>query len=285
MSSFEVGIIGFGYVGSAVYEYFKRKNIPVKVYDKFKETGNSFEEVIDSKVVFICVPTPMVKQTGECSTKIVENVLSECYDKINDFDATVFCVKSTVRPGFTEKMKNSFPGLRITFSPEFLTEATPVDDFINADRIIVGGTDDDCEDVLSAFSDHDTAMLLYTDSTTAEIVKLFTNAFLATKVTFANEMYLVCDKLGINYDDVRTLASIDKRISSGHLKVPGPDGDFGYGGHCFVKDFSNLRELSYSLRTGEQLFSAVIDRNNELRKDRDWERMEGRAVIDEYEEV
>ena len=88
------------------------------------------------------------------------------------------------------------------------------------------------------------AHIIKTGSTHAEMIKYFTNSFLATKVSFANEMYDLCLKLNLDYDKVVEYSVLDKRIGNSHLNVPGPDGDLGFGGHCFPKDLSALIKLS-----------------------------------------
>ena len=111
------------------------------------------------------------------------------------------------------------------------------------------------------------------------MVKYFLNSFLATKVSFANEMYQICDKLDIDYDKVIEYAKYDDRLGKSHLNVPGPDGDFGYGGHCFPKDVKALIEVAMSYDMNPTMLIATNEKNNEVRKDRNWEKQEGRAVI------
>lgn len=101
-----------------------------------------------------------------------------------------------------------------------------------------------------------------------------------TKVLFCNEIYQLCEKMGLSYNEVRALACLDGRIGASHTLVPGPDGQPGAGGHCFPKDINNLRSVAKELGTGEKLFTAVIERNNELRSEKDWEAMKDRAVTD-----
>jgi UDPglucose 6-dehydrogenase len=113
----------------------------------------------------------------------------------------------------------------------------------------------------------------------AEMAKLFTNGILTTKVMFCNEIYQICEKLGIEYDEVRVAALLDRRIGDSHTVVPGHDGQLGYGGHCFPKDINNLRAVCRELGIDEKIFTAVIDRNEQVREDKDWLRMEGRAVL------
>ena len=109
------------------------------------------------------------------------------------------------------------------------------------------------------------------------MIKYFTNSFLATKVSFANEMYDLCLKLNLDYDKVVEYSVLDKRIANSHLNVPGPDGDLGFGGHCFPKDLSALIKLSDDIGSINYPKS-VIKTNDTVRKNRDWEKMKGRAI-------
>jgi len=123
--------------------------------------------------------------------------------------------------------------------------------------------------------------IIKTGSNTAEMVKYFTNCFLATKVTFANEMYDICNQLDIDYDKVCEYSLYDKRIGNSHLAVPGPDGDRGFGGHCFPKDMTALAYMAQLLGVETDVLLCVLYKNNKIRKNKDWERMKGRAVSDE----
>ena len=111
------------------------------------------------------------------------------------------------------------------------------------------------------------------------MVKYFLNSFLATKVSFANEMYQICNGLDIDYDKVTEYAIYDERLGRSHLNVPGPDGDFGYGGHCFPKDVNALIKVAQDLSIEPHMLKATNEKNNKVRKNRDWEKQEGRAVI------
>ena len=110
------------------------------------------------------------------------------------------------------------------------------------------------------------------------MVKYLTNTFLSVKVSFANEIYQLCDKLNIDYDKVVEYATYDKRLGDSHWSVPGHDGDFGFGGHCFPKDLSALIFLSENLDTISNVLTATRDTNDQVRQNRDWEGMKGRAV-------
>lgn len=294
-----VGVVGYGYVGRAVEQFFSwhvdEHNDPkalfdVKVYDKAKpEMGTLADVVRLAEVIFICVPTPM-RPDGSCHTGIVESVITdivaEAGRQSRNTDSFVLVVKSTVYPGFTDDMKKKYP-VRLLFSPEFLTEKNSVEDFEKTNRIILGGDTEDARVVFKFFEAKlyerlatYACAVVNCDSAVAEMTKLFTNGILMTKVVFCNEMYQLCQKMGVNYAEVRQLAVLDRRIGESHTFVPGHDGQLGAGGHCFPKDINNLRNVCRQQGVPERLFTAVIERNNEVREVKDWEEMKGRAVID-----
>ena len=123
--------------------------------------------------------------------------------------------------------------------------------------------------------------IIKTGSTYAEMVKYVTNCFLATKVSFANEMSEICTYLDIDYDKVIEYAKHDDRLGYSHWDVPGPDGDFGYGGHCFPKDVKALINVAMELDSNVRptMLVATDAKNNDIRKNKDWLEQKGRAVI------
>ena len=273
-----IGIIGQGFVGNAVYQNFSRY-YEIKTFDLDPTKSNSTkEEVMNQDVVFVCLPTPMSKD-GSCYLGIVENVLKEIND--SQTNKTVV-VKSTIPPGSTAKWNEKFTNLNVAFNPEFLTERNAVKDYENQNRIILGGPRSATTLLKQVFSKvFPKAHIIKTDSTHAEMVKYLTNTFLSVKVSFANEIHQLCEGLGIDYDKVVEYATYDNRLGDSHWSVPGHDGDFGFGGHCFPKDLSALLFLSKELGTLSNVLQATQDTNNEVRKDRDWEKMKGRAVSEE----
>ncbi len=290
-----VGIVGHGYIGQAVDVLFS-PYCQRLVYDRAKPELQTLDEVVqNAQVVFVAVPTPM-ERDGSCHTGIVESVLQDIQNAAvrmgRDVRSFVVVLKSTVPPGFTARMRSQL-SLRLVFSPEFLTEKNSADDFRRASRVLLGGDLEDAKVVFKFFEGvwadrlPDTYVdqpdgpvnIVRCDSTAAELTKYFTNCYLATCVTFANEMYRLCQALDQRYDVVKTLALLDQRISPSHLDVPGHDGKFGYGGSCFPKDINSLRHVCRELGTGERLFSAVVERNEELRPAKDWEELRGRAVV------
>jgi nucleotide sugar dehydrogenase len=274
-----IGIIGQGYVGTAIKLGFE-PHYNVLTYDKFdlsKSTHSKVSDIVEeSKVIFVCVPTPMRKD-GTCYTGIVEEVIREINETA---DNHIIVIKSTIPPGTTDRINQEYTHSTVIFNPEFLTEENFLEDFKNQKRIILGGDRKGTNKLRQIYSKvFPKATIVKTGSKTAEMVKYFTNTFLATKVSFANEMYSVCEQIGIDYDKVVEYAIYDERLGKSHWAVPGPDGDFGFGGHCFPKDLSAIINSfdTYGL------LEAVEEVNNQVREDRDWEHMVGRAVLEEDE--
>ena len=282
-----IGIIGQGFVGTAVREGLK-SFYSISVYDLKEELcpKEMFSTPLDivqrCEIIFQCLPTPM-KKSGECDLSIVRNslktlnVISTAGNK-----NPIVVVKSTVPPGSCEKLNQEFESINIVFSPEFLTEANSIEDFKNQTRIILGGPRPHTTKVKSMLrKPFPQTPIVKTGYKTAEMVKYFINNFLSTKVIFANEMYQICNLLDIDYDKVTEYALFDERIGRSHLAVPGPDGDFGYGGHCFPKDIDAMIYLTRSMSGAALLLEQVKRSNDCVRKDRNWEKMKGRAVSDE----
>ena len=274
-----IGVIGQGYVGTAIKLGFQ-DHYKVLTYDKFdlaKSTHSKISDLVEeTEVIFVCVPTPMRKD-GTCYTGIVEEVIREINETAN---GQIVVIKSTVPPGTTDKFNHEFSNVTVIFNPEFLTEENFLDDFKNQNRIILGGSRKGTNKLRQIYSKvFPKAVIVKTGDKHAEMVKYFTNTFLATKVSFANEMYNICEQIGIDYDKVVEYAIYDERLGKSHWAVPGPDGDFGFGGHCFPKDLSAIINQfdTYGL------LESVEEVNNQVREDRDWEHMVGRAVLEEDE--
>ena len=97
-------------------------------------------------------------------------------------------------------------------------------------------------------------------------------------MSFAKEMYALCKQMDLDYDKLVQYSKIDKRLGNSHWAVPGPDDDYGFGGHCFPKDLSAIINLTVNLRTTNNVLEATKQTNDELRRNRDWENMKGRAI-------
>ena len=188
----DIGIIGQGFVGNAIYQKFKNY-YSVKTFDikGVMHCTSKEEETMKCEIVFVCLPTPM-NHDGSCHTDIVENAVAYI-NKLNE--AKIVVIKSTITPGTVAKWNKQYKNVSIVFNPEFLTEANAVNDFENQNRIILGGPRKGTTKLKTVYSKvFPKATIVKTDSTYAEMVKYVTNSFLATKVSFANEMYQICSK-------------------------------------------------------------------------------------------
>jgi len=249
----KLGVIGAGFVGSAVINGFSEPTVQQWVVDP-KKSCTSFDELLAAQpdLVFVCVPTP-ASADGSVDAHIIELVLE-------DLSAAEYCgivvVKSTVTPDHLEKFTLKFSNLRIVYNPEFLTEANSFADFINPPMQILGGQWDDCEAVEKAYVRHSKVKVVptfKTDIVSASLLKYTINSWLATKVSFMNELYQLHQASGAatSWAQFTDMLQRDVRIGNSHLQIPGPDGEFGFGGHCFPKDTNGL--LSYAKQTGVDL--------------------------------
>ena len=277
----KIGIIGNGFVGNAIAFGFS-EYVPVKIYDKDpRKSLNSLEETInESDFLFVSVPTPMNKD-GSINLNNVYDVVSDI-DRLNEREDNIVLLKSTVIPGTTERLANDFPNLRFVFNPEFLTERKAKFDFINQARVILGGSREDTEKVEELYKFRFVnCNVVHTDSKTAEFIKYFGNVFFAVKVSFANEMKRICDLAEIDWDSALKGFIADARVADSHLRVPGPDGRRGFGGSCFPKDINAFINYCDSLGVNANVIKAAWRTNLEVRPERDWESLKGRAVNEE----
>ena len=276
----KVGVVGNGFVGHAMT--LLRPHVEVLVWDIVPEkrdpkklTLESF--VRESEIIFVAVPTPM-NSNGSCNVDIVESVVKE----IKKVDESKYIVlRSTTPPGTCDN-------LGVAFMPEFLTEKNWAEDFKNCDQWILGSTDPFLYEKTKrmfelAYNNGDGSVInkvvIQCKPTEAEMIKYVKNCFLSVKVSFFNEIHSVCEKIGVDYENVRCIATQDKRIGSGHTKVPGHDGHKGFGGTCFPKDTNALANFMKSVDVNSYILDATIERNEKVdRPEKDWELDKGRAV-------
>lgn len=271
-----IGVIGNGFVGSAVVYAFKQ-DCDVKIYDLDPNRSTStFENTIDQDIIFVCLPTPMVDvEGGECNLSIVESM----FDKIaenNKRKDNIFVIKSTVPIGTTKLFTKKYLKLNIVHSPEFLTAKNAKIDFITASRHIVGipfydGNSDQYSKLVNLYRKRFQGSLILTmDSDESEFVKYACNCYFATKVSYFNEIKLLSDRLGLDWDLVMDGVLSDGRIAKSHTSVPGHDGDKGFGGTCFPKDINSMIHIMESYNLDPMLLKAAWEQNKNVRTNWDW---------------
>jgi UDPglucose 6-dehydrogenase len=275
-SGYKVGVIGWGFVGQATGLGFgTNKANEIFWFDKFKESPNTLEEVIDkSEFIFICVPTPIFDDYSGMDMSIVRGVIDEVAPKLAGTDK-ILVIKSTSIPGTTNEMIKKYPEVNFAMNPEFLTQKNANADFLNPTRTVLGVSDQKVgERMVNLYktilgSDQ---KYIVTDPTSAEVIKYMSNLILASKVLLANEFYELSKAVGADYGEVQKGVESDPRIGT-HLGVPGPDGDVGFGGACFPKDMVGILGIAKNLNVDMSALNAIWEKNLKVRKSRDWEEM------------
>ena len=212
-----------------------------------------------ARLLFVCVDTPPT-YSGDADLSRVRAVVQELPE---DGDH-VLIMKSTVPAGTGQSIRRDMPNLSYVSCPEFLKEGTAVEDFMNPDRVVIGADpgDDEAADAVAALYQPLGGEILRADVASAEMIKLASNAFLATKISFINEIANVCEEVGADVGQVAKGMGLDERIGSSFLRA-----GIGYGGSCFPKDVSALKMLAGNTGYHFQLLTAVIE-VNELQKRR-----------------
>lgn len=282
----KIGIIGKGFVGSAVAHGFSAAcgyESQIKIYDKDSSRSlHSLEDTVNnSDYIFISVPTP-ASPNGGIDLKIVKEVVKEI-EEININKNNIILLRSTVTPGTTENFVKDFPNLRFVFNPEFLTERSATFDFLNQSRVILGGEIKNTSKVAELYNDRFGHHLpvIKTSFQTAELIKYMNNLFFATKVSFLNEMYRVAEQVDANWEEAVEGFILDGRIGHSHLNVPGPDGKFGFGGSCFPKDIQAFIAFGKQIGVDMNVLEGAWKTNLKVRPEKDWEKLKGRAVSSE----
>jgi len=284
-----VGVIGVGWVGLVTAACFAELGHPVIARDIVGEkvaalsrgevaihepgledllrrnaerltfTTDMDELLAGARLLFVCVDTPPT-YSGDADLSRVRTVVQELPE---DSDH-VLIMKSTVPAGTGDSIRRDMPGLSYVSCPEFLKEGTAVKDFMNPDRVVVGADpgDEAAADAVGRLYQPLGGEILRTDVASAEMIKLASNAFLATKISFINEIANVCEEVGADVGQVAKGMGLDERIGPKFLKA-----GIGWGGSCFGKDTIALKKLAGNSGYHFQLLSAVID-VNELQKRR-----------------
>jgi UDPglucose 6-dehydrogenase len=263
--NFKIGIIGKGFVGGAVSNGFNKNVEQIIVDPVYSDT--TLEQLIEQgpTLTFICVPTPP-NEDGSINVDIVTDVLIEL--SMRDYKGVVV-VKSTIIPDYLQQFKKEFD-LKIVYNPEFLTEANAHADFINPNMQVLGGKWKDCEVVEKAYLRHSSVKVVptfKTDLTTASLLKYTINSYLATKVMFMNDIHKLhqAGTSQVSWEQFTDMLTRDPRIGDSHMQVPGPDGEFGFGGHCFPKDTEALLKYANDKSIKLNMLKKAVEINKKIR--------------------
>ncbi len=290
-----IGVVGAGWVGLVTatcfaelghtvvavdidvdkVEALRRGDVPMhepgiaELLERNRERLTFTTEIGDAlgaaRLLFVCVDTPPT-YSGDADLSRVQAVVS----KLREDGGHALVMKSTVPAGTGDAIRRDLPGLAYVSCPEFLKEGTAIEDFMHPDRVVIGADPGDewAADAVADIYGPLGGELVRTDVASAEMIKLAANAFLATKISFINEIANVSEEVGADVGEVARGMGLDKRIGSSFLRA-----GIGYGGSCFPKDVSSLKQLAGNTGYHFQLLTAVIE-VNELQKRRVLKKLE-----------
>ncbi len=243
----KIGIVGWGYVGATtglglkkfhkilVYDPFKNieefsinyiGEIPTKKLTENIEHVNKIERLAEANMIFICLPTPTVD--GKIDTSYIENFFKEASKVLKN---GMFVIRSTVIPGTTKKLQKKYPQFKFAHNPEFLRERTPLHDFLYPSRIVIGSDHPDLVSIILDVYKPFECQKIVTNTDSSEMIKYAANCFLATKISYFNEIHNICEKFGIDSKIVSEAVSLDERIGRYGIYGGRP-----FGGACLPKD-------------------------------------------------
>jgi UDPglucose 6-dehydrogenase len=269
----KIGIVGLGFVGSAIKYSLELKDIDLVLFDKFKNGGiGKIEDILSTDINFLALPTIFKEELKQYDKTAVNDICQFLNDM--KYSGTVV-LKSTVEPGTTASLEKKYSNLNFVHNPEFLTARTANEDFHNQQHIVLGKgpkCSNDSFDSVSKFfeNNYPSADLTKCNSTESESMKIFVNNFYSVKVQFFTELYLLCQKMNnCDFNNVKNMMLKNGWINPMHTDVPGPDGKISYGGLCFPKDTQALLGFMKSSDSSHSVIEATVKERDEMRDDFD----------------
>lgn len=264
-----IGIIGLGFVGGNMMKSFIDNKIKLNeqlfVYDKYKDGGiGTFNDMLNVDILFLALPTQFDVSISAYNMLSIHETL-QLLDE-NSFNG-IIVIKSTINPNTIKETTEQY-NLKIIHNPEFLRANHAYNDF-HYQKYIVIGSDQNHHGILLEFYNHyyPDAKIVVTKSGESEMMKIVENSFAAVKIQFFTEIYLLCQKVGIEYDKVRDIMCDNGKVNYNHTTIPGPDGSISYGGYCYPKDTCALLHFMKSNNTPNDVLSSVINERNQMRID------------------
>ena len=236
------------------------------IFDKHKNLG-TFESILQTDILYICLPTNYDSSKKEYNMMEIDSTLEQLC--INSYQGIIL-IKSTLLPDYCIDVNNKYPNLSIVHNPEFLSAATAVNDFANQQHIILGTTIQSKDKIIFVENFYKNIFPLATisivDSNSASLVKLACNSFYAVKIQYFTEIYLLCNKLNIDYNKVKDLMIKNNWINSMHTSVPGHDNNISFGGACLPKDINALNEYMIKLNIMNDVINSTTIEQKKMRR-------------------
>ncbi len=263
-----IGIAGCGYVGGAISKFLINNNYNTLIYDKYKNIG-SFDTLLNTDILYICLPTLYSDEQKNYDMKEIDQTIQ----MLNDANYRgIILIKSTIIPTYCSETNNKYSKLKIIHNPEFLSARTAYEDVLNQTHIVLGYTSqskDSIEYVKKFYFNlypNSSLTISVLNSEEAGLMKLACNTFYAIKVQYFTEIYLLCKKLNISYENVKNSMLKNNFINPMHTLVPGHDGNISYGGACFPKDTNALNQFMIDNDVFNGVINETIKERNIIRK-------------------
>lgn len=254
-----IGFIGLGFVGEAIRSAYQECYRICIDSDVSKGYVGTYKEILNTEGIFVCVPSPE-NADGSADTTILENVLNN----LKGYKGVIIS-KVTAPPDVYKRLQLEYDNL--VYVPEFLTAANAEVDYLNAKFAIIGGKvlayQREAERIIRYT--HPDLFIKFCSIEEASLSKYIINSFLATKVVFMNEMASLVEANGGEWRRVAEMISQDPRIGSSHLRVPGPDGYYGFGGMCFPKDTKAIIKHAENLNVNLHVLKEAVKKNTLFR--------------------
>jgi UDPglucose 6-dehydrogenase len=264
-----IGIIGFGFVGQAIYNYLKTINtINIFIYDKYKNISGitNIDIVFKTNIIYICLPTEYNDELKTYDMSIIDTTIEQLSK--NNYTGVIL-IKSTILPLYCSELNNKYKNLSIIHNPEFLSARTASEDFANQSHIILGYTEQSKNviNLVERFYEliFPSALMSIVTSDESALIKIGCNSFYATKIQYFTEIYLLCEKLNISYGIVKDTMLKNNWINPMHTCIPGHDNMLSFGGACLPKDISSLNQLLIKNNINNKVINSVITERNEMR--------------------
>ncbi len=266
----KISVVGLGFVGKAMYDVFKDLGCDVIGYDiNPKISPNLFQECLNSKIMFLALPTPY--NSKECVYE-----MSPIIDTLKQLDnysyQGIIVLKSTLTPNSTQNLEKMFPNLILIHNPEFLKAASAKEDFLNQEHIVLGHNSSlNSVKVLSDFYNLNFpySNISICSTKESESMKIFVNCFYALKIQFFTELYLTSKNCEMDFNLIVDMMIKNNRIHPSDTFVPGPDGNTSYGGYCYPKDTNALNAFMKKNNIPNGVLNACIEERNMMRNDND----------------
>jgi nucleotide sugar dehydrogenase len=239
----------------------------VFIYDKYKKI-NIFEVLLNTDILFICLPTNYENDIKSYNMTEIDNTIEKLSESYYN---GLIVIKSTIIPTYCSDINNKYKNLKIISNPEFLSARTATEDFENQKHIILGYTEFSKHYIIKIKDIYvnlfPNAEISVTTVEEASMVKLGCNSFYATKIQYFTELYLLCQKMNIDYNNVKDMMLKNGWINTMHTIIPGTDGMISFGGMCLPKDICALSEFMKKNDISNNVLSAVIEDRKNMRND------------------